>query len=100
MLLFIVNNAIFLHVHKLSDGTIVEHAHPYDFSNDSEPYKSHHHSNAEFLFFQNLKILFLIIFTALALIVFLKKEPVLFKFITKPTLICINLHKGRAPPIA
>jgi len=98
--LFIVNKAIFLHVHKLNDGTIVAHAHPYDKSNDSKPYKSHHHSNAGFLFFQNLEILFLIVFLTLALIILDKKEEALFKLITEHTLICINLHKGRAPPIS
>jgi hypothetical protein len=98
--LFIANKAIFLHVHKLADGTIIEHAHPYDKSNDSKPYKSHHHSNAEFLFFQNLEILFLIVFLTLALVAFVKKEKVSFKLITEHTLICIIFHKGRAPPIS
>lgn len=98
--LFIANKAIFLHVHKLNDGTIIEHAHPYDKSNDSKPYKSHHHSNAEFSFFQNLEILFLVVFLTLALIALVKKRKVSFKLITEHTLICINLHKGRAPPIS
>ncbi|MFA5587438.1 MAG: hypothetical protein WC987_01610 [Mariniphaga sp.] len=35
--LFIANKAIFLHAHKFADGTTIEHAHPYDKSNDSEP---------------------------------------------------------------
>jgi hypothetical protein len=98
--LLIANRAIFLHVHKLNDGTIIEHAHPYDKSNDSKPYKSHHHSNAEFLFFQNLDVLFLIAFLTLALITPIKKGEVSFKLISEHTLICIILHKGRAPPIS
>jgi hypothetical protein len=98
--MFIANKAIFLHVHKLNDGTIVAHAHPFDKSNDSKPYKSHHHSNAELLFFQNLEILFLIVFLTLALIAIIKKEKVLFNLISEHTLICINLNKGRAPPIS
>ena len=98
--LFIANKAIFLHDHKLNDGRIIEHAHPYDKSNDSKPFKSHHHSNAEFLFFQNLEILFLIVFLTFALIALVKKRKVSFKLITEHTLICINLHKGRAPPFS
>jgi hypothetical protein len=98
--MLITNKAVFLHVHKLEDGTIIVHAHPYDKSNDSKPYKSHHHSNAEFLFFQNLEILFLIVFLTLALIAYVKKGKISFKLITENTLICINLHKGRAPPIS
>lgn len=98
--MLIVNKAFFLHVHKLNDGTIVAHSHPYDKSNDSKPYKSHHHTNAELLFFQNLEILFLIVFLTFVLIALVKKEKVLFKLITEHTIICINLHKGRAPPIS
>lgn len=98
--MLIVNKAFFLHVHKLNDGTIVSHSHPYDKSNDSKPYKSHHHTNAEFLFFQNLEILFLIVFLTLVLITLVKKEKVSFKLISEHTLFYINLNKGRAPPVS
>jgi hypothetical protein len=98
--LFIANKAIFLHLHKLNNGTIIEHAHPFDKSNDSKPYKSHDHSNAEFLLFQNLETFFLIVFLTLVLITLVKKEKVSFKLITEHTLTCINLCKGRAPPIS
>ncbi|MDX9908897.1 MAG: hypothetical protein RBS23_05490 [Mariniphaga sp.] len=98
--LFIANKAIFLHAHKFADGTTIEHAHPYDKSNDSEPFKTHHHSSAEFLFFQNLEILFLIVFLTLALSPFLKKKKVSKKLTTEHTLICLNLYKGRSPPVS
>lgn len=98
--MLIANKAIFLHVHKLDNGIIIEHAHPYDKSNDSKPYKSHHHSNAEFLFFQNLEILFLIVFLTFALIIICEKGQVLFQLLTEHILIFINLYKGRAPPIS
>jgi len=48
----VANKAVFVHSHILNDGTIIEHAHPYNKSTDSTPYKSHHHTKAEFLFFQ------------------------------------------------
>ena len=98
--MFIANKAIFLHVHKQSDGTIIAHAHPYDKSTDSEPYKAHHHTNAEFLFFQNFEILFLVVFLTFALFTLVKKEKFSFFIITRHTLSCIILHKGRAPPIS
>lgn len=102
MLMLIANKAYFLHVHKLDNGATITHAHPYDKSNDSDPYKSHQHTNSEFSFFQNLNILFLIIFLTLPLIIIVKKEKVSFKSITetKHTLIDVNSHRGRAPPIS
>ncbi len=96
--MFIADKAIFLHVHKSNDGTIIEHAHPYDKSNDSKPYKSHHHTNAELLFFQNLNILFLIVFLTFALFAFVKKAKYSFYIIPRHAQTCIILNKGRAPP--
>ena len=97
--MLIANKAVFIHSHRLNDGTVIEHAHPYSKSTDSKPYKSHHHTTAELLFFQNLEILFLIVFLTFSLIAFANKEKFSFKLITRHTLICINLNKGRAPPI-
>lgn len=97
--LFIVNQAIFLHVHKLNDGTIVYHAHPYDKSGDSKPVKSHHHSNADFTFFQNLGILFLILFLTITLIPFVSGIIYSSQLTTKYSLISIKQNKGRAPPL-
>lgn len=97
--MLIVNKTVFLHVHKLDDGTIIFHAHPFDKSKDSKPYKSHHHNKADFLFFQNLSILFLIVFFTIVLIEFAKKEKALFILKALNLLINLNLNKGRAPPI-
>lgn len=96
--MLIANQAIFLHIHKLNDGTIVEHAHPYDRSTDSQPYKSHHHSTAELLFFENLDLLFLVAFLILPLIALVNKRNISFTAIPEPALIYLNLQRGRAPP--
>ena len=96
--MLVVNKVVFLHVHKLSDGTIVEHAHPFDKSTDSKPFKSHHHSNAGFFFFENLNILFLVLSLTLALMPFVKKELKLVDSKVKYSLIRISHKKGRAPP--
>lgn len=97
--MFIVNKAIFLHTHKLDNGTVISHAHPYDKSNDSKPYKSHHHTNAELLFFQNIEILFIIGLLTFALFALVEKTNYSSNIITRHTLTCIILQKGRAPPI-
>jgi len=100
MVLLIANKTFFLHVHILNNGTIIEHAHPYNKSHDSNPHKSHQHSNAEYIFFQNLEILFSIVFLTIALMAFVKKERFPFLLHTRHALICIDLKKGRAPPIS
>lgn len=98
--MLVSNKSIFMHTHKLADGTIITHSHPYNKSNDSKPFKSHHHTNAEFFFFQNLEILFLTVFVTLALFALVKKAKYSFYLITRHYLTCIILHKGRAPPIS
>ena len=98
--MFIVNIIVFTHIHQLDDGTIVEHAHPYNKANDTAPLKTHHHSNAELFFFQNSNILFLVAFIALSATFYIKKEKNNFYLIFEHSLSYINLHKGRAPPVS
>lgn len=97
--LLITNKIVFTHIHKLDDGTIVEHAHPYNKADDSDPLKKHHHSNAELLFFNNLNILFLIAFVALGIVFSVKKKRSSFYLKLALWLTHINLHKERAPPV-
>ena len=99
MTMLITNKIVFTHIHKLDDGTIVEHAHPYNKTDDSAPFKTHHHSNAELLFFHNLNILFLVAFIALGVVLPVKKKKISFHLKLAHTLSHINLHKERAPPI-
>ena len=98
--MLVANKAVFMHTHRLNDGTIIEHAHPYNKSADSKPYKSHHHTKAELLFFQNLEILFLFVFVTFASLNLVKKAKHSFYRKTSYTLTCIILHKGRAPPLS
>ena len=98
--LLIANKAIFTHIHKLVDGTVIEHAHPFNKSDDSKPYKSHNHTKAEILFFQNVEILFLFVFLTFALLKLVKKTKYSFYRITSYTLNCIIHYKGRAPPVS
>ncbi|MDD4730192.1 MAG: hypothetical protein PHN55_15755 [Dysgonamonadaceae bacterium] len=98
--MLIVNTIVFTHIHQLDDGTIVEHAHPYNKANDSAPLKTHHHSNAELFFFQNSNILFLVAFMSLGMVFSVKKKKNSFDFILEHSLTYINLHKERAPPVS
>jgi hypothetical protein len=98
--MFIANQALFVHAHKMADGTIVQHAHPYHKSESGQPFQTHQHTKAEIFFLQNLQILFVFTLFTLALIGTAKQVisfalPSLFR-----PLIFVSLNKGRAPPIA
>jgi len=81
--MLIINNSVFMHTHKLSDGTVIIHSHPYDKSNDSKSHKTHHHTKAEFVFLENIEIL---------------KSYFYSHIISGNTSSCIIIHNGRAPP--
>jgi hypothetical protein len=96
--MLIINDSVFMHTHKPSDGTIIIHSHPYDKSNDSKPYKTHHHTKAEFLFINHIEILFPILFLAISFSVYTQKSNFSSHIISDNDSVCIIIHKGRAPP--
>jgi hypothetical protein len=49
-----LNSLVYTHRHQLADGTIITHAHPFDKSSDTDPFKSHYHSTVELVFLANL----------------------------------------------
>ena len=98
MSLMILDKAFFLHTHKLSDGTIIVHAHPYNKSADSKPFKTHHHSDTIFHFYHVVNILFPAIFLTLTLIVSFKKIRHLFLQTRRISFTYVSHKKGRAPP--
>ena len=99
MTLMITNQALFLHTHKLSDGTITAHAHPYDKSTDSKPYKTHQHTNSLLLFYQNISILFFVVFLTFALLVPFTKAKLSFVQTIRYYFTYTIHKKGRAPPL-
>ncbi len=99
MTLMIINQRFFLHTHKLSDGTIIVHAHPYDKSTDSKPYKTHQHTNSLLLFYQNVSILFFVVFLAFALLVPFTKAKLSSVQTIRYYFIYTIHKKGRAPPL-
>lgn len=92
------NQSVNIHTHKLDDGTIVSHAHPYNKTSDSDPIKSHHHTLTELLILEHFEILFLSIFIAIALLQTsqLVKRNTQTELHFKPHY--IHYAPGRAPP--
>jgi len=53
--LLMINNTVFLHAHKLNDGRVVYHAHPFSHSeNQQNPGENHQHSNGQILVLDQL----------------------------------------------
>jgi hypothetical protein len=98
--MLVINKSVFMHTHKIDENTYVIHSHPYNKSKDSEPYKSHHHTKAEFLFIQNIQNLFPLFFLTVTFSLFTKKTYSYFE--TKSVFIStfIFIKKGRAPPVS
>lgn len=99
VLMLVGNRALFTHTHKIKDGTLVEHAHPYNKAADGSPLNSHHHSESGLLFLQNLGLFFLhISILSVAVPLFRSKNPVIPPY-SKPVFVWPTLIKGRAPPL-
>jgi hypothetical protein len=99
MAMMIANRAVFMHTHQLADGTIIEHAHPYDRAHDTNPFKSHHHTRTELVFLDSFKVLFPILFFLLTVCFSpVSSRPLAITPIHYSSA-CISLYLGRAPPM-
>lgn len=77
ILLLFYNQAANWHLHKLPNGIVVEHAHPFSDSKSSEsPYQNHAHTDMEFLVIGLISVTIgLVIFTLiLALVLQLRQN--------------------------
>jgi hypothetical protein len=78
--LFCLNNIVYNHKHRLKDGSLIAHAHPYNKSGDTNPLKSHQHTTGELVFLANLHffilapILVFIFLVALIKLIFVNKS--------------------------
>ena len=95
----VLNEVTWKHIHRLPDGTIISHAHPYSKTSDSDPFKRHQHTRAEFLFYQHSETLFP--FLLLLTLFFLSQ--IISEFISFPEYhadkIFVVPCKGRSPPV-
>ena len=92
------NQSVNLHTHKLIDGTMVTHAHPYNKTSDSAPIKNHHHTLTELLLLRHFEVLFLSVFIAIALLLvtYFTRCPALKPHHLQPHY--LHTAPGRAPP--
>jgi hypothetical protein len=95
--LLILNKALFLHTHQLSDGTFVLHAHPFQAGSDTS--HQHQHSNCAYFLFDQISQLYAQNFDDLTLYhtdfytrLFSKE----ISYILENYSVCL---KNRAPPV-
>ena len=98
-----LNSAVNQHSHRVSEGYIISHAHPYKTSpSDSGPVKSHHHSKAEFLLLSLINNPVSSATGLFLLTLFLVNLPRLFNFLNKQSLPVkdnYQVHHYHAPPV-
>jgi len=98
ILVLIANNSIYYHSHKLQNGTVIAHAHPFNKTQDSAPFKTHKHSPVQLFFMEHLQLIFFILGFSLFLIV---TQP-LHRFYVAGNhpiySILSRLNSSRAPP--
>ena len=96
----VYSKALYQHAHKLADGSVVTHAHPFNKSNDNSPFKKHQHASFEYYILENANLLFAISILSLLLIHMIKKEGTLIIKLPEQKDIYITTTSGRSPPIA
>jgi hypothetical protein len=95
----LTNRAVYTHSHLTRNGIVITHAHPFNKSSDSLPYKKHSHADYEFFMFDQLNVLILLTFVLYAFYrVSQKKEHLIFNI--KRHLSGFTRQKpGRSPPL-
>jgi hypothetical protein len=99
MTLLVVNKALFTHMHRYADGTVILHAHPYNKTADKKPFKTHHHTQKELQFFAASRNFFPVVFLKLMLDKpEPKTEPLFICLIVKVFSVSLSVSNGRSPP--
>lgn len=96
--LLIPNKVMYTHIHKLDDGSIVVHAHPYDKSENENPEEQHHHAKAELFFLQSLELFFLVTIVSVILFAGLRSSNFNIPAVNQYSEQYIISSLGRAPP--
>jgi hypothetical protein len=95
----IVNDVNNMHVHRLENGKMVIHSHPFNKSQDNTPVKKHQHSTFDFLQIQQAHVLFWVAFISFSFHEILLKEYKADTYTSFKNLCLINQQRDRAPPV-
>jgi hypothetical protein len=98
MSIMIANNVAFLHTHVLSDGQIVQHAHPFSKNKAENQNPGHSHNALEILVLNQLSILVLFV-ASVGLII--SRFSTQVNYVARIFHVCVESHAIpalRAPP--
>lgn len=101
LIMLIINNSLFLHVHKLDDGSIISHAHPFNKTQKTTSGEAkHHHTSNEILIYQILDTvsLLLIVFTGIQVLIPILKHFTAYYNAKKHSTENISGYSIRPPP--
>lgn len=96
----IANKSVYFHTHITNKGEVVSHAHPFNKSSDSNPFKNHQHSNYDYSFLSQLNLLFLLFFVAISALFCSLQKQIFNRTKTEKYFSDFIFQKsGRSPPI-
>jgi len=98
--LITVNSTIYTHSHRLANGDVITHAHPFKKSADSTPFENHKHTALELYFIQNLQLLAVVFIISFLFTSKIEREPVCCFVEELNTSCCFSSRFGRSPPFS
>ncbi len=97
----VINNALFVHSHRLSDGTVTIHAHPYQkhTAHNGSKDAGHTHTTQE-LWLLHMSYHMLFVFFAIGIFIFAVAQKTFIKEDTRLlyTLLYIPFSQNKSPP--
>ena len=102
VLLLSFNSISNKHYHKLANGEVISHSHPYHKSNSHSPFQEHSHSNTELIFLSTISNSVFIIFFIISVIIIIKfefKRITVKQFITHTNTNFFKKNIYRGPPL-
>jgi len=97
-LLLIINNALFIHIHKLPDGNIIAHSHPYNKSENLPNHNQHNHTNSEILLLLQLQTLIIVFIVGIVFYNLFNHYKKIVYFSNNLKVIYYSNKLSRAPP--
>jgi hypothetical protein len=98
--LITLNNALFLHYHASSDGSLVSHAHPFSPSGEeNSPIQGHRHTGLEMILLDSLMTLALATSFFYCILAVLTRKQVGGSIQSIPLQSVIPAFQNKAPPL-
>lgn len=98
----VINSTVNGHYHKLQDGKIIYHCHPFKhYENNKSPFEDHHHSKSEYFILDQIShtLALFSVFLISYLITFTYKKINCFRVLILPSKKYFFSRNYRSPPV-